>query len=66
MKIKVWIVSEIDCYGGDMLDCLCTFRNYAGVKVFTSKEEAADYAAELDKQFATDSEIDECEIEVEV
>jgi hypothetical protein len=66
MKIKVWVVSMIDCYGGDMSDCWCTFRNYNGVKVFTSYKEAEEFGTEHKQGFAADYEIEEFEVEVNI
>ena len=63
MKITVWVVSKIDCYAG-YTSCQCTFRNYNGVEVFTSLEEAEEFGMNYEKKFAADYEIDEREIEV--
>lgn len=47
---KIWIVVKIDHYGGDMLDCWCTFDNFDGLEVFRSEREAQDYANAYEKQ----------------
>ena len=64
MKIKVWVVSKIDRYGSETSNCRCSFRNYNGVKVFTSLEEAEEFGMNYKGGFAADYEIDECEVEV--
>ena len=64
MKIKVWIVVNIDHYGGDQSECWCSFNNYAGLKVFTDYDAAVAHSAEQDKGYAQGSEIEEVEIEI--
>lgn len=49
-KMKIWIAVHIDHYGGDMLECWCTFDNFAGeVKVFYDLASAEKYAEEYAK-----------------
>jgi len=55
MKKKIWIVVMIDHYGGDMLDCWCTFNNYDGLKVFHNEKDAQDFANTYEKNHYADS-----------
>ena len=60
--MKIWIVVEIDHYGGDMSDCWCSFNNYNGLKVFKTEAEAEAEYKRLEGEFATSARIEVVEL----
>ena len=66
--ITVWVAVEIDHYGGDMLDCDCTFNNFAGdVKFLFSKKDADAYEKQYTKDnYAGSVRIVKKELEVDI
>lgn len=63
--MKIWVVVKIDHYGGDMLECWCTFNNFESLEVFTDKAAAEKYADEHEKStYAGSAEVIEKEIKV--
>jgi len=57
--MKIWIVVEIDGYGGDGLDCWCTFRDYSGLKVCYTEAERDKEIARIESIYAASAEVEE-------